>query len=372
MNSVTDQRQRGSLGWPQFHSNSTLTQLTLTLKIGFVLAFFYSIAASISFHNKASRNLNGHLNNLQLSHLPPSPPAPVLCANGKKKNAVLILFGVPKQFNFVWKAYVHNIIARNPWVKFEVYMHMYSDLHQKPFSNSRNNERNATLDSPDDIRELLDKDEGGTQVMTMTSSQSMFEESDLSWLQQSDLPFFGDYPFETLKNIFRQGNSLKEAFFYGQKHHNNSNDDVVYIFARSDTFLMNPVDIPCSFNLGNTDIIIPRWQSWEGYNDRFAIAGPDAAKVYATKNEGNKQAIVARRSKNKRKPVMNAERMLRDWLLENKLNVTEHEDERAWALLRLRADRSIAPGDLGAFKFKLVDSNMDKNLLQIEGYEDRL
>ena len=31
-----------------------------------------------------------------------SPPAPVLCANGKKKKAVLILFGVPKQFNFVW------------------------------------------------------------------------------------------------------------------------------------------------------------------------------------------------------------------------------------------------------------------------------
>ena len=61
-----------------------------------------------------------------------SPPVPVLCANGKKKKAVLILFGVPKQFNFVWKAYLHNIIARNPWVKFEVYMHMYSDLHQKP------------------------------------------------------------------------------------------------------------------------------------------------------------------------------------------------------------------------------------------------
>jgi len=89
-------------------------------------------------------------------------------------------------------------------------------------------------------------------------------------------------------------------------------------------------------------------------------------------NEGNKQAIVARRIKNKKRQVMNAEKMLRDWLLENKLNVTEHEDERAWALLRLRADRSIAPGDLGAFKFKLVDSNMDKNLLQIEGYEDRL
>jgi len=110
---------------------------------------------------------------------------------------------------------------------------------------------------------------------------------------------------------------------------------------------MSPVDIPCSFNLGNTDIIIPRWQSWQGYNDRFAIAGPESAKVYATKNEGYKQAILARRSDNQKKPVMNSERMLRDWLLGNKLNVTKHEDVRAWALLRVRAGRSIEQKDVG-------------------------
>ena len=272
---------------------------------------------------------------------------------------MLILFGVPKHFNFVWKAYLHNIIARNPWVKFEVHMHMYSDLHQKPFSNSRNGEHNTTLDSPDDVRELLDKDKGDTQVMLTTSSQSMFEESDLSWLQQSDLPFFGDYPFETLKNIFRQGNSLREAFpflYADIKHINNPNDDTVYIFARSDTFLMSPVDIPCSFNLGNTDIIIPRWASWRGYNDRFAIAGPESAKVYATRIEieGYKQAILARRRKIKLGlglgPLMNTEKMLQNWLLGNKLNVTEHEDVRAWALLRVRADHNIEQKDVGEFK----------------------
>mmetsp|Transcript_34538 Transcript_34538/g.50844 ORF Transcript_34538/g.50844 Transcript_34538/m.50844 type:complete len:260 (+) Transcript_34538:139-918(+) len=238
------------------------------------------------------------------------------------------------------------------------HFNMYSDLHQKPFSNSRNNERNATLDSPDDIRELLDKDKGGTQVMMMTSSQSMFEESDLSWLQQSDKPyFFRYYPFETVKNIFRQGNSLREAFpFLNEeiKHSNSPNDDTVYIFARSDTFLMSPVDIPCSFNLGNTDIIVPRWASWGGYNDRFAIAGPESAKVYATRIEGYKQAILARRRNIKLGlelgPKRNSERMLRGWLLGNKLNVTEHEDVRAWALLRVRADQSIEQQDLKEFK----------------------
>ena len=194
-------------------------------------------------------------------------------------------------------------------------------------------------------------------MMLTTSSQSMFEESDLSWLQQSDLPFFWGYHFETVKNVFRQGNSLREAFpfLYEEiKHSNNPNDDTVYIFVRSDTFLMSPVDIPCSFNLGNTDIIIPRWASWGGYNDRFAIAGPESAKVYATRIEGYKQAILARRRKIKLGlglgPERNSERMLRDWLLGNKLNVTEHEDIRAWALLRVRADQSIDHQDLKEFK----------------------
>mmetsp|Transcript_36955 Transcript_36955/g.75332 ORF Transcript_36955/g.75332 Transcript_36955/m.75332 type:complete len:392 (-) Transcript_36955:35-1210(-) len=360
----TNQRQSGrGLGRPQFHSNSTLTQLVkLPLKIGLVLAFYYSIAASISLHNKASRNLDKYINNLHLSQLPPSPPVSAdVCANGKKKMAVLILFGVPKHFSFVWRAYVHNIIARNPWVKFEVYMHMYSDLHQKPFSNSKNGEHNSTLDSPDDIRAILDNDKGDIPVMLTTSSQSMFEESDLSWLQQSDTSIFEDYSFQTLKNVFRQGNSLREAFFYGQKHSIKSNDDTVYIFARSDTFLMSPVDIPCSFNLGNTDIITPRWTSAWGYNDRFAVAGPDAANVYATKIEGYKQGILARRSNPEALPsymnpetplklFMNSESLLRDWLLGNKLNVTEHEDERAWALLRVRSDRRIETGDLRVFQ----------------------
>eukprot|EP00985_Skeletonema_marinoi_P028963 scaffold26411_cov88-Skeletonema_marinoi.AAC.1 len=188
----------------------------------------------------------------------------------------------------------------------------------------------------------------------------MFEESDLSWLQQSDSAFFGrtySSHSQTLKNVFRQGNSLREAFpflYADIKHSNNPNDDTVYIFARSDTFLMSPVDIPCSFNLGNTDIIIPRWASWRGYNDRFAIAGPESAKVYATRIEGYKQAILARRRNIKLGlglgPLMNAEKMLQNWLLGNKLNVTEHEDVRAWALLSVRADHNIEQKDVGEFK----------------------
>ncbi|KAK1733172.1 hypothetical protein QTG54_016149 [Skeletonema marinoi] len=46
--------------------------------------------------------------------------------------------------------------------------------------------------------------------------------------------------------------------------------------------------------------------------------------------------------------------MLRDWLLGNKLNVTEHGDDRAWALLRVRSDHNIEQKDV--WEFKIDDS----------------
>ena len=230
----------------------------------------------------------------------------------------------------------------------------YSDLSQQPFSNARNDEISTNLDSPDDIRAIFDEVGGNVSKLLTTSSQSIFEELELSWLQQNDTSFF-EYPFETLQNMFRQGNSLREAFFSLQKHNNswNGNNDCVCIFARSDTFLMSPVDIPTS--VGRVDVIVPNWHGWGGYNDRFALAGPDAAKVYATKVEGYKEAILALRRRHTFEvlpSLTNSETLLKNWLLENKLSVTELEDDRAWALLRVRADGRIEPKDLDEFEIE--------------------
>ena len=253
-------------------------------------------------------------------------------------------------------------------MKFEVYMHMYSDLHQQPFSNAKNDEINTNLDSPDDIRAILDEAEAeGIPTMLTTSSQSIFDKSELlSWIQQSDTSFFQHYTFTTLQNVFRQGNSLREAFFCYQKYNTNHWNDNhhVYIFARSDTFLMSPVDIPSEIGVGSVDVIIPSWHSWDGYNDRFAVAGPDAAKVYATRVEGYKEAILARRShpEPEVEPFSNAETLLKIWLDQNKLNVTEHVDDWAWALLRLRANGKIQFRDLEEFEVENV--SLVEHLLQ--------
>ncbi len=307
----------------------------------------------------ASLNLHRYLNNLHQSHLPPSATTffSGTIANGtkgegvtKSKTAVLIFFGVPKHFRLVFTSYMKNIVQRNPRMKFEVSVHMCSDLHLTSYENDRSNEKNAMLDSPDVIQTILDE-VGGDHITShlTTSSQKLFMDPQLSWIQQSDLSFFWTVPFRTLLNQFRQGISLREAFFSYQKRNNDSwNDDHhVYIFARSDVFLMSPVDIPSKID--SVDVLVPSWQNWQGYNDRFAIAGPNAAKVYATKGEGYKEAILARRSNPAQKLFTNAETLLKLWLLKNNLTVTEHEDKKAWALLRVRADGQIDDQDSKEF-----------------------
>ncbi len=234
---------------------------------------------------------------------------------------------------------------------------MNSDLHLTSYSNGRNDEKNAMLDSPDVIQTILDE-VGGDNITThlTTSSQKLFMDPNLSWIQQSDVSFFkdGSYSFRTVLNQFRQGTSLREAFFSYQEQNINWNDNYhVYVFARSDTFLISPVDIPSE--IGGADAIVPSWHGWSGYNDRFVVAGPDAAKVYATKVDGYKEAILACRSNPEAEPLFtNAETLLKMWLLGNKLNVTEHEDDWAWALLRLRADGRIEARDSEEFEIENV------------------
>eukprot|EP00579_Thalassiosira_antarctica_P002967 CAMPEP_0201906514 /NCGR_PEP_ID=MMETSP0902-20130614/57061_1 /ASSEMBLY_ACC=CAM_ASM_000551 /TAXON_ID=420261 /ORGANISM="Thalassiosira antarctica, Strain CCMP982" /LENGTH=141 /DNA_ID=CAMNT_0048440653 /DNA_START=679 /DNA_END=1104 /DNA_ORIENTATION=- len=97
---------------------------------------------------------------------------------------------------------------------------------------------------------------------------------------------FADLNVQTLMNVFRQGNSMKAAFLSAsfafeiqqQKQQQRHGCDM-YIFVRSDTLLLSPIDIPCS-GLGDRDIHLPSWHTFGGDNDRFALAGPIAAIVY--------------------------------------------------------------------------------------------
>ncbi|KAL7547290.1 hypothetical protein ACHAWF_010614 [Thalassiosira exigua] len=273
------------------------------------------------------------------------------CSN---KKAAIILFGVPKQFSFVWKSYWKNIVLRNQHIEFEVYMHMYSDLHQNPFSNFRNQEYKAILHSPGEIQVFLWTYD--IPVLRFTeSSQLQFDKSELAWLKKEDRNSFDrSITLQSMQNMFRQGNSLREAFLTMQKNINVTNDIDLYVFARSDTYAMDPVDIPCTNRLGTNDIWVPSWQRHSGMNDRFAMAGQDAAKVYASRINGYKKTVLSLRNGTVKVPKVgkySAELMNKNWLIENKINITEMDEN--WAiLLRVRADGRIELMDRRIFGIK--------------------
>eukprot|EP00581_Thalassiosira_minuscula_P030742 CAMPEP_0183762424 /NCGR_PEP_ID=MMETSP0739-20130205/9060_1 /TAXON_ID=385413 /ORGANISM="Thalassiosira miniscula, Strain CCMP1093" /LENGTH=557 /DNA_ID=CAMNT_0026000701 /DNA_START=271 /DNA_END=1944 /DNA_ORIENTATION=+ len=219
----------------------------------------------------------------------------------------LLLFGVPKEFAHIWNHYLEHIVRANPHIQFELHMHMYSDLTS--FSNAKNNEMNVITESPSEVRRILNntmqiirewKDVNMTIPMTLVTSPQKDYDTSLGWLEEADTEQFNKLSLDTLKNMFRQGNSIQQAYLSSSSlsdnspllfHNNNNmkeettttmNNNKTYLFLRSDTLLIKPLSIPCT-GLPANYIQIPSWQTGccPEYNDRTASAGHLAAYEYA-------------------------------------------------------------------------------------------
>ena len=148
------------VGRARFSSKSVAnTSTTGFLLMSMFLLILMSTTLNLILHEAlSSTTLDSSLTNnkLQLRRRAAAftATAKAMAKTSSSKTAVLVLFGVPKHFRLVWTSYMKNIVQRNPLMKFEVYMHMYSDLSQEPFSNARNDEISTILDSPDDIRAI--------------------------------------------------------------------------------------------------------------------------------------------------------------------------------------------------------------------------
>lgn len=217
----------------------------------------------------------------------------------------LVLFGVPKHFSHVWTHYLEHIVRPNPHVQFELHMHMYSDLSN--FTNPKNNEINVTTETPSDIQSILISKTRGVirwnrdalNMTLITSSQTEYDES-LSWLEPRDVEQFEKLSLETIKNIFRQGNSMQQSYLsaFTQSLLHNVTIDRIYFFLRSDTLLVAPIKIPCI--MSRNELHIPSWQTIGNpqYNDRAALAGSLAAQKYArAKSNPFREYIIAARNK---------------------------------------------------------------------------
>lgn len=312
-------------------------------------------------------------------------------------SASLILFGVPKEFSHIWKNYLKYIVNQNPKIQFEAHMHMYSDLSTN-FNNAKNNESNTTTESLLDVERILIKGMGPMNVTIptklVTSPQKKYDETELMWIEERDTKSLSHLTIDTLKNIFRQGNSLQQAYISASSHSLLQNmtakkmDNKIYIFLRSDTLLISPIDISCS-GMATNELHIPSWQTkgHPEYNDRAAMAGSAAAYIYAkAKSDIFREMIIDRRNEkgeeklkwasaaataklpqpwtwpwqlgNDPEKLHNPEKMLKLYLdneNDGDVKLTVKERELSWAkLIRIRSNGILEDAGRWGVKQKLL------------------
>jgi hypothetical protein len=303
--------------------------------------------------------------------------------HGRRLVVGIILFGIPKEFGLVWDAYQQNIMNPNPHVEFRVSMHLYQDV--TVLTNLKNNEITAPIESVNSIQSKLllwssssslsssSSSSCPNKAMLVTTNQTDFDDS-LSWIEPKHVASFdqGAWTVDTLKNMFRQGNSLMEAYrnSLGRRRRRTKTADSsasssscrdeqflvdpdLFIFARSDTLLLSPIHIPKE-GLLSDEIWIPSWQTPAyQYVDRFAMAGTNAADVYAHAKVDafasyvrNYNGTVAH---HREKGALHcSEKMLKRWLDENRMMVKRQSTR--WAqLIRVRSGGRLNDRDAGTF-----------------------
>ena len=129
-------------------------------------------------------------------HLPNYECKPIQCA--------LVLFGVPKMFNYIWKSYTRNIIEQNPLVDFSVYMHMYQDIVKVYTPRNGENHEAETIASVMEAFNNLTIRNSSSNVSISTikigvSNQSLFDSNLTRWLNKSDTLYA--YDMATTMNI---------------------------------------------------------------------------------------------------------------------------------------------------------------------------
>ena len=163
------------------------------------------------------------------------------------KRVAIVLFGVPKKFDLVWHAYFKKVIKFNHR-PMDIFMHLYTDI--KTVYNPRCGEYNAPATQFDEVLKTFYRT--GTNVTFIKSSQAEFDKS-LSWIYQ--IKDFYNNGYTTMKNVFRQANSLRLAY----DSINTRNYDT-FLFIRSDTFLCDQIDL----SVPPVGIVTPGWHNNEG------------------------------------------------------------------------------------------------------------
>ena len=317
-------------------SETSIIKVHLRILPGIILfsAFLYLIA----YHGMSYDNGNKRYDNTKHSH------HPIFVQQISRKQIAMVMFGVPKKFNLVWHSYYRRIVDFNHR-HIDVYMHFYTDV--ETINTPRNGEINTPVSTFNEV--LREFNRTNTTVKFITSSQTRFDKTLDDWIYQVKDVYKNNYT--SIKNVFRQANSLALAF--GEI---NQTLYDTYIFLRSDTYLMNFVDLSTS----PRGIITPGWQTYNGVNDRIAIARPEEAKIYAARGFGYKKYM-------ENGSNLNTEQLLQKWMRER--GARSIVEDKFPYVIRLRANMRLSEDQKNILGLSPLDLNPiwgDKN--QEKGY----
>jgi hypothetical protein len=202
------------------------------------------------------------------------------------------------------------------------------------------------------LPEVIDNPRSDESAIIPDRNESMLLDLELSWIEpQDDLVIatelevgrafpdaFGDQ-YRSLANLCHQLHSLRRLWSLLELL-GVSADDIVLLLRPDLLYIdvLEPVSQLQPLVDGRVDLIVPRWQSWCGLNDRFAFCTGRAARVYASRIECFAEGCVSL-------GTMHGESFLKFLVRDHNLRVGLTDLRAA----RLRANGQIPANDLGMF-----------------------
>ena len=242
----------------------------------------------------------------------------------------VIMYGLPKNFKKVWNNYNKYLFNFNKNTIFTVSLHLYDDIGS--LTNLRNNEINIPIINTKEMMDIINNNKAKNikSLSIINSSQNIFDR-EIDWINKSPIKCFKkDYSIETIKNIFRSGNSMRLAYLNVNKLHN------TYIFCRSDSLLVNNIKI---VNMLDNDMFIQSFGKNE-LNNRFFITGSISADIMSIclTNNGIKKYLENCRN-------VNTEQLFKKWALDNNINIILKK--KKWAqFIRIRGYNTYNNSDV--------------------------
>ncbi|KAG5188241.1 hypothetical protein JKP88DRAFT_305179 [Tribonema minus] len=200
-------------------------------------------------------------------------------SDGGRTRYALCFFGLTRSVAWTIDSIRHHILAplqaAGAAVRYDVFVHTYRV--DTPLDNPRAGERGvAYANHFTDVQMLR-------PTRYLITSQDDFDQTypdihaitPLKWQYDEDA---------TIRNIFRAQNSLSLVWSIMADHASEHKIDYAgVVLLRPDVLYLNDLDIVQLGELPENTTFIPSFQSYGGYNDRFAYGRPSAMRAYCNR-----------------------------------------------------------------------------------------